>query len=101
MKTSAITFLLALLFVLGCSPEAPDVQKREISFHVAGMYCAGCVAAITDKMQKLDGAEDVRVTLEDSLVVASFPENKIPSQEELSTLLEELGYTLVPGEESP
>ena len=94
-----LTILIAL-FLVGCTTEPQNVPKKEISFHVAGMYCDGCVTAITDRMSKLEGAEDVMVTLDDSLVVVKFPENKIPSDETLTTLIEELGYQIVLEEET-
>ena len=94
-----LTILIAL-FLVGCATEPQNVPKKEISFHVAGMYCDGCVTAITDRMSKLEGAEDVMVTLDDSLVVVKFPENKIPSDETLTTLIEELGYQIVLEEET-
>jgi copper chaperone CopZ len=96
---NVLTLLIALFFI-GCASDPQDVPKKEISFHVAGMYCEGCVTAITDRVSKLDGAEDVMVTLDDSLVVVKFPEDKMPSDETLSALIEELGYQIVLEEEA-
>jgi copper chaperone CopZ len=93
--------LLALLFagIFSCTSEVQDlpneVPTEEVSFNVVGMYCDGCVKAIGDRMKKIDGATDVRVTLKDSLVVFKIPGDKIPSDTELSAMLEELGYSLV------
>jgi hypothetical protein len=46
-------------------------------------------------MKKIDGATDVKVTLRDSLVVFNIPQNKVPTSEELSAMLVELGYEMV------
>ena len=96
---NVLTLLIALFFI-GCASEPQQVSKKEISFHVAGMYCEGCVTAITDRVSKLNGAENVMVTLDDSLVVVKFPEDKMPSDETLSALIEELGYQIVLEEEA-
>lgn len=94
MKTLAI-LLTSLLLLAGCSSDTEPEITREIKFNVAGMYCDGCVKAIDQRMNKFEGAQNVSVTLVDSSVIASFPESKVPSDEELSAMLEEMGYTYV------
>lgn len=95
-----LTTALTIVLLAACTTPEPDAPAREIKFHVAGMYCDGCVSAITDHMGKLDGAMEIHVSLDDSLVTARFPGNKIPSSEELSELMELLGYTYIPIEEA-
>jgi len=94
MKILAILFTSLLLFA-GCSVDTEPEITREIKFNVAGMYCDGCVKAIDQRMNKLEGAQNVKVSLVDSLVIATFPESKVPNDEELSSMLEEMGYTYV------
>lgn len=95
-----LTIALTVFLLSACTAPEPDSPAREIKFHVAGMYCDGCVTAITDHMSKLDGAMDVHVSLDDSLVTATFPGNKIPTETELSELMVLLGYTYIPIEEA-
>ena len=97
---SILLLSLTILLLSACSAPQSESPAREIKFNVAGMYCDGCVKAITDHMSKLDGASEVHVTLHDSLVSATFPENKIPSETELIELMELLGYTYIPIEEA-
>jgi len=98
MKKSLLIVLL-VSWLFSCTSEVKDlpidVPTEEVSFNVVGMYCDGCVKAIGERMKKIDGATDVTVTLKDSLVVFNIPGNKIPSDTELSAMLEELGYSLV------
>jgi len=91
----SIVVLIGILIFVGCSATQTQEANREIRFNVAGMYCDGCVKAIDQRLNKLDGASNVSVTLQDSLVIATFPESKIPSDQELSKMLDEMGYTLV------
>lgn len=95
MKHLLLSLFCATILFTGCTQNEPDLPVEEVSFHVAGMYCDGCVKSISDKMKKIDGATDVRVTLKDSLVVFNIPKNKIPADNELAEMLEELGYELV------
>jgi copper chaperone CopZ len=99
MKTLFV--LIAVLVMLsGCSIQSEPVATREIKFNVAGMYCDGCVKAIDQRMNRFEGAQNVSVTLEDSTVIATFPESKIPSDEELQTMLEDMGYSYIKPEET-
>lgn len=99
MKT---LFALIIVFFMfsGCINQSEPEAIREIKFNVAGMYCDGCVKAIDQRMNSFEGSQNVSVTLEDSTVFATFPESKIPSDEELETMLEEMGYTYIKQEKS-
>ncbi len=97
MKSSFMTLLLASFFLfLSCTSEKqPEPELQEVSFHVSGMYCDGCVKAITVELQRIEGLSGVKVTLKDSLVVFNAAEENIPSKEKLSALMEELGYEAI------
>lgn len=94
MKALALV-VISLLFLFSCTSNPEVETTREIKFNVAGMYCDGCVKAIDQRMNSFEGAENVSVTLADSTVIATFPESKVPSDEELSAMLEEMGYSYV------
>jgi copper chaperone CopZ len=94
MKPIVILVSLLLLFT-ACSTDSEPEVTREIKFNVAGMYCDGCVKAIDQRMKKFEGAENVSVTLADSSVIATFPESKVPSDEDLIKMLEEMGYSYI------
>lgn len=99
MKTLFI-LISALLMLSGCANQTEPEATREIKFNVAGMYCDGCVKAIDQRMNSFEGAQNVSVTLEDSTVIATFPESKVPSDEQLQTMLKEMGYSYVKPEET-
>jgi copper chaperone len=94
MKTTPILLILVLSLFAACTGE-PELPVEEIRFHVSGMYCDGCVKAVTVELERLDGLSDVQVSLEDSSVVFKAPQNKIPTNQQLSELMEELGYTAI------
>jgi copper chaperone CopZ len=83
--------MLTLFAVVACT-QTDEVEIRQIVFNVEGMYCAGCVGAITNEIQRIDGVSNVSVSLEDSLVVFNVPSNKMPSDESLRKTIEDLGY---------
>lgn len=95
MKTCSLLFLFVLIVFSSCAKDTEEIPVEQISFHVVGMYCDGCVKAIGDRMKKIEGATDVKVTLRDSLVIFNVPQNKVPSSDEISDMLIELGYQLV------
>jgi copper chaperone CopZ len=99
MKVFSFLILFALIGLSSCSKDVKDIPMEEVSFNVVGMYCDGCVKAIGDRIKKIEGASDVKVTLRDSLVVFSVPQNKVPTSGELSDMLVELGYELVAEDE--
>lgn len=59
------------------------------------MYCEGCVLAVETELQQIDGVTDVQVTLADSTVRFKVAQNKIPTNRELSDLMNELGYVAI------
>lgn len=94
MKIVAVLLTSLLMFAACSSNQEPEIT-REIRFNVAGMYCDGCVKAIDQRMNKFEGVQHVSVTLEDSTVIATFPESKVPNDKELSDMLEEMGYSYI------
>jgi copper chaperone CopZ len=92
IKPSLLSALIiSVLLVAACS-NSEEPETRQIVFNVEGMYCAGCVGAITNEIQRIDGASNISVTLDDSLVVFDIPSNKIPDQQTLRKAIEDLGY---------
>lgn len=83
--------LLATLLIGACASEN-EQSVREVVFHVEGMYCESCVGAVTNEMNRMDGVQNVQVTLADSTVVFRVPENREPSHDEIRKAIEDLGY---------
>jgi copper chaperone len=91
-KLSYVVAVLLTAFGLIACSSAEEHDIRQVVFTVEGMYCEGCVGAVTNEIQRIDGATNISVTLDDSLVVFSVPSNKMPSDEALRKAIEDLGY---------
>lgn len=48
-----------------------ETQTRERTYQVRGMTCAHCVAAVTEHVRAVAGAEDVQVDLESGRLAVS------------------------------
>jgi len=65
-----LTLLLAVLALpLSCGDSGNDARVTAtapvaLRFQVDGMHCSGCVDLITDKVKRIDGVVDCRVSLE-------------------------------------
>ena len=71
-RTWTALSLIAALLAFACdragepeqariTPAAPVVLRLQVD----GMHCQGCVDAITDKVKRVDGVVDCRVSLQD------------------------------------
>lgn len=60
-------------------------------YNVTGMTCAACQANVTRCVQKLDGVEDVNVSLLANQMTVSYDENKL-RPENIISAVEEAGY---------
>jgi copper chaperone CopZ len=60
--------LLVLALAAGCGdqvdPRVTTTPPIALRFEVDGMHCGGCVDAITEKVRRVDGVVDCRVSLE-------------------------------------
>lgn len=60
-------------------------------FNIKGMTCAACQASITKAMQKLDGVQDVNVSLLSNQMTLSYDNKKI-NENDIISRVEKLGY---------
>lgn len=90
---SLLIIFTAFVLITACGSQS-ELEKREVVFTVGGMYCESCVSAVTNEMNRIDGISDINVTLSDSTVVFSAPENNIPDQQRIKRSIEALGYTV-------
>jgi Cu+-exporting ATPase len=65
--------------------------RRRQTFHVGGMHCAGCSAAVEKKLKGLQGVE-AAVNLASETATVTFPETV--SFDDLRSAVEEAGYEL-------
>lgn len=94
MNSNSLFIIFAAILLFSACGSQSEPEKREVVFTVGGMYCESCVSAVTNEMNRIDGVSDVNVTLTDSTVVFSAPDNKMPDQERIKRSIEALGYTV-------
>lgn len=91
--------LLALLPIACGDSSAPDNRVSSaapivLRLQVDGMHCQGCVDAITDKVSRVDGVVDCRVSLESRQAdVAVRASTAAPLVQQA---IEKLGYKVTP-----
>ena len=67
-------------------------------YNVTGMTCAACQANVTRCVQKLDGVEDVDVSLLANQMTVSYDETKV-NPEKITSAVEKIGYGAFPQEQ--
>ena len=100
-RTWTALSLIATLLAFACdragepeqariTPAAPVVLRLQVD----GMHCQGCVDAITDKVKRVDGVVDCRVSLEERQ--ASVALREASHGPEVQKAIEKLGYKVTP-----
>jgi copper chaperone len=65
----------------------------EATFHVPGMSCGHCKAAIEGELNKLSGVEYSNANIEEGSVKVSYEEARV-SEEQLKGVIEDAGYAV-------
>lgn len=92
-----IMFVLstALFFAIGCGNESPPPQETvTTTFKVAGMTCESCDAAINHTVGELDGVTAVEAHYDPGEATVTYNAGTV-SAEEIGSVIEGLGYTIV------
>ncbi len=58
--------------------QAP--KKKVAHYKIEGAFCGGCVGALTATAKKIDGVEDVKVMVDDLLVLVTFDGEKTTAE---------------------
>jgi copper chaperone CopZ len=97
--------LLSLSVSVGCRDESQEpaaepaavsnAEKIEV-FHIEGMTCENCVQAITDRLQKMEGVQQVRVSLEAAAAWVHLDPQNAPDNDAIITAIESLGFKAKP-----
>ncbi len=75
------------------NPQATSNQK--VTLKIAGMSCGGCVARITEALQKTKGVLHTQVTLEPPQAIVSF-QPKLTNPSQLAQIIRDAGYRVLP-----
>ena len=73
--------------------DLEDMKMEKITLKIDGMMCQNCVKHVHKALAKMDGVENVEVSLENNS--AEVTANKKISQEEFAKVIEDAGYELV------
>jgi Cu+-exporting ATPase len=79
-------------------PAAPPklpASAQKVTLKIAGMSCGGCVARITEALQKTKGVLHAQVTLEPPQAIVSF-QSKITNPTQLAQIIRDAGYRVLP-----
>jgi|GEM_PF-608257 len=73
-KYSILPFILAALFVLSTPifANATPIKTKNLTFHIKGMTCGGCVSNVTRMLKGLKGVIAVKVTLTPQRAFVTF-----------------------------
>lgn len=69
-------------------------MKRERTFTVTGMMCAGCVATVEGQLRKAKGVEEVSVNLMEGRTLITY-DDQVTSPEELQAAVRQIGYDML------
>ena len=86
-----IVLFIALTFAASFS-VAQTKDKKEVTktakttFSVKGMTCSGCVANVENKLKKIDGVKDYKVSLKKNSAVVKYDPKKTSEKEIAETM---------------
>ena len=87
MKKIVVLLFMALGTVAYASPT-------EVNVSVNGMVCGFCAQGISKKFSKEPAVETVKVSLENKLVTLKIKDGKEISDETITTVLKDSGYSV-------
>ncbi|NBX25489.1 MAG: heavy-metal-associated domain-containing protein [Planctomycetes bacterium] len=99
-RSLTTSILLAALLPAACDRSDPLAARTTtaapvvIRLQVDGMHCQGCVDAITDKVTRVEGVVDCRVSLEQRQADVAVREST--TAPEVRKAIERLGYKVTP-----
>jgi copper chaperone len=100
MRNMALAAVLLVLPLVACGDSSsPDTRVSTtapvvLRMQVDGMHCQGCVDAITDKVGRVDGVVDCRVSLENRQ--ADVAVRQADAGPAVQRAIEKLGYKVTP-----
>ena len=95
--TTVLLLGLGVLLIAGTTTafvvdQAP--KKKVAHYTIQGAFCGGCVVALTTTAEKIEGVEDVKVIVDDLLVLVTFDEEKTTAETIRASINEETTFNL-------
>ena len=85
----------SMFIIVGLFTQLAFAAGKDVSVKVNGMVCAFCGQGISKKFKAEDSVEKVDVSLTDKLVKLSLRDNKQISDERITEILKDSGYSVV------
>ena len=96
LRKKLIVLFIALTFAASFSyaqiKDKKEVTKTEkTTFSVKGMTCSGCVTTVENKLEKIDGVKDYKVSLKKNSAVVKYDPKKT-SEKEIAKIMNKTHY---------
>ena len=97
----ALRTAVAVAFALGLTAPtvlaqqeaaAPEQEPRQIEVTILGMSCPFCAYGVQQKLQRLEGVEDLKVELSTGLATLTLEDDADISNEVLVQTVEDAGF---------
>ncbi len=72
---------------------APETHKKA-EYAIQGVFCSGCIGALTEAARQLEGVGEVTVDVEARLVYVTFDEEKVSAEEIMKHINTETTFNL-------
>jgi len=89
-----LTLMLAMIGMLVLSHEvvAQDT-KTYVRIDVDGLSCPFCAYGMEKNLKKVKGAKQVYISVQDGYTTFNVPKDKQPTEEALTKIVEDAGFT--------
>ncbi len=89
---AAVALAVAMVsYAQGNGDEKSIVQPQTVSIPVDGMSCVSCAARVKRALKKIEGVQEVEVSLERREAVVRYQRDKV-SPDRLRSVIDALGY---------
>jgi copper chaperone CopZ len=91
----SLSFVLVLFTSLvSFESHAQDNNERVyVKIRVDGLSCPFCAYGLEKKLKKVKGSKDVFIELEAGVATFNVAKDKVPTQDELETIVKDAGFT--------
>ncbi len=94
MRYLAVIVVLFMLCLSGCSGPGRAQKSKHLTYRVSGLYCINCAARLRDHLMKLDGIEDVEVSIKAQKVTVYYEGARL-NKSLIKKAIEEAGFRVI------
>jgi len=93
VKKGFILILMGLLIIVLSIPAFPQDKRVQITIRVDGLTCPFCAYGLEKKLKRLEGAEKVRIDIDQGLAEVTVAEGKTIQEKDLKNAVLKAGFT--------